>query len=628
MTRKHLATSVLAWLALAFLTIPTLGADTKTIPQRANIEAKYKWKLEDIYPDPAGWEKDFNALKGSLHRLEPYKGHLGDSPEKLLSCLKLVDSLSLLSDNLSVYASLKQSEDTRLTQSQEMRDRISGLRSQFGQALSFLEPEILALGKGKALGMIRSETGLVIYRFYILDLFRQHEHILSDKEEAILALSWPVAYSPRRIFSMIDDADISYGMVKDQNGQEIMLTKERYSKILESKDRALRREANRARNQAYLRYLNTLAATLGASLKKDLFFMKARGYPSTLAMSLEEDSIPPAVVTNLISTVNSNLAPLHKWTALRKRILGYDTLYAYDLFVPLGSEERRDYPYEEAKAIAREGLRQLGRDYVTTFQRGLEEGWIDVYETQGKSSGGFQTATYSTHPYILLNYNNTLENLFTLTHEMGHAMHTYYTNRSEPYISSGHSTFTAEVASTTNEAVLMKYLLAKAKTKSEKMDLLNHYIEQIIGTFYTQVMFTEFELAIHERVEKGQATSPDYFRRTYREIYQRYWGPELVVDSLNDLGGLRIGHFYSPYYNYKYATSYAAAQMLSQELVEGKKGAVEKYRRFLSTGSSNYPLNILKLAGVDMTTPEPFQRTTRLFGELVDEMERLLDEKE
>ncbi len=540
MTRKPLLAVFLTILALA---APSYAGDAGKIPQRADIDSKYKWKVEDIYPDPASWEKDFTTLKGSLNRLEPYKGHLGDSGAALLAGLKLVDSLSLLADNLSVYASLKQSEDTRVTQSQETRDRISGLRSQLGQALAFLEPEILSFGKGKTLGMIQSEPGLAIYRFYILDLFRQHEHILSDKEEAILALSWPVAYSPRRIFSMIDDADISYGTVKDSQGREIALTKERYSKILESKDRALRRDANRARNQAYLRYLNTLAATLGASLKKDMFFMKARGYPSSLAMSLDGDSIPPTVVTNLISTVNSNLAPLHKWTALRKRILGYDTIYAYDLFVPLTSGERREYPYEEAKAIAREGLRPLGRDYVTAFQRGLEGGWIDVYETQGKRSGGFQTATYSMHPYILLNYNNTLDNLFTLTHEMGHAMHTYYINRSEPYISSGHPIFTAEVASTTNEAVLIKHLLAKARTKREKMDLLNHYIEQIIGTFYTQVMFTEFELAIHERVERGQATSPDYFRKTWREIYQRYWGPELVVDSLNDLGALRIGHF-------------------------------------------------------------------------------------
>lgn len=617
-----------AVLAVAFLSaMPLSAGNAGKIPQHSDIEAKYKWRLEDLYPSQAAWDKDFEVLKGSLNRFQPYKGHLGDSPATLRSCLTLTDSLALLSNNLYSYAHLKQDEDTRINTNQEMRGRIADLSNQVWQAMSYIEPEILSLGKDKALGMCDRDPGLAVYRFYIHDLFRQHEHILSDKEESILALSYSVTGSPAQIFSMIDDADIDYGTVKDAKGQEIALTKERYYKILESKDRYLRREANRVRNLAYLRYLNTTAATLGASLKNDLFYMKARNYPTCLAMSLEGDSIPPAVVTNLISTVNANLAPLHKWTSLRKRILGYDTLYTYDLSVPLTSEERREYPYEEAKKIVLEGLRPLGPVYVREFRKGLEGGWVDVYETAGKKSGGYQSGTYSSHPYLLLNYNNTLENVFTLAHEMGHAMHSYYTDRNEPYTYHWHSLFASEVASTTNEAVLMKYLLAKAKSKQEKMDLLNYYIEQIIGTFYTQVMFMEFELAVHERVERGEATSAEYFRKTYREIYQKYWGPDLAIDSLNDLGCLRIGHFYRAYYNYKYATSYAAAQMLSQELLEGKKGAAEKYNKFLSTGSSKYPIDILREAGVDMTNPEPFQRTIKLFGELVDEMERLLDEK-
>jgi oligoendopeptidase F len=372
--------------------------------------------------------------------------------------------------------------------------------------------------------------------------------------------------------------------------------------------------------------MNTMSATLGASLKRDLFLTRARNYPTCLAMSLDADSIPPEVVTSLIRAVNTNLAPLHKWTKIRKRILGYDTLYTYDLDVPLTSGEQREYPYEEAKKIALSGLRPLGEDYLKEFHKGLEGGWVDVYETQGKESGAFQWGTYGKHPYLLLNYNNTLENVFSLAHEMGHALHSVYTDRSEPYTYRWHSPFTAEVASTTNEALLMKHLLKNAKTKKEKMDLLTTYIEQIIGTFYTQVWFTEFELAIHDRVEKGEATSPEFFRKTWRAVYQKYWGPDLVIDSLNDMGCLRIDHFYRPYYTYKYATSYAAAQMLSQDLLEGKKGAAEKYRRFLSTGSSKYPLAILRDAGVDLTKPEPYQRTITLFGELVDEMEKLLNE--
>ena len=617
-----------AVLAVAFLSaMPLSAGDAKKIPQRSDIEAKYKWRLEDTYPSQAAWDRDFDALKGSLDRFQPYRGHLGDSPATLRTCLALTDSLALLSSKLYIYAHLKLDEDTRINANQEMGDRIANLSTQLWQAMAYIEPEILALGKDKAFGMCDRDPGLGVYRFYIQDLFRRHEHILSDKEEEILALADPLAGSPRQIFSMVDDADIDYGTVTDSTGQEIALTKERYYKILQSKDRALRRTANRARNRAYLKYLNTLSATLGASLKKDLFLTKARNYPTCLAMSLDADSIPPEVVASLIRAVNTNLAPLHKWTKLRKRILGYDTLYTYDLDVPLTSGEQREYPYEEAQRIAFSGLRPLGENYLKEFRRGLEGGWVDVYETQGKKSGAYQWGTYGKHPYLLMNYNDTQDAVFTLAHEMGHALHSVYTDRSEPYAYRWHYLFTAEVASTTNEALLMKHLLKNARTKKEKMDLLSTYIEQIIGTFYTQVWFTEFELAIHERVDNGEATSPEFFRKTWREVYQKYWGPDLTIDSLNDMGCLRIDHFYRPYYTYKYATSYAAAQMLSRELLEGRKGAAERYRRFLSTGSSKYPLNIIRDAGVDLTKPEPYQRTITLFGELVDEMERLLDEK-
>jgi oligoendopeptidase F len=455
---------------------------------------------------------------------------------------------------------------------------------------------------------------------------RKKEHILSDKEEALLALVGPVASAPSRIFTMLNDADISYGSIIDEEGNELQLTKQRYYKVMESTDRRVRRDANKAYNEAYLNYLNTLAATLTTSIKRDYFFMKARGYNSCLEMSLDRYHIPVSVFHNLIDAVNANLAPLHKLTALRKRTLGYDTLYTYDLSVPLVPKVKEEYPYEESRAMVLNGLKPLGEKYLHQFENGLNSGWVDVYETEGKGSGAYQWGTYSTHPYVLLNHGGTLEDVFTIAHEMGHAMHAEYTNRREPYIYSNHSLFVAEVASTCNEAVLMKHLLENAKDKKEKMALLNYYIRQITGTFFTQVMFSEFELAIHERIESGQALSADYLRKTYREIYQKYWGPELVIGKDRDLGCLRISHFYRQYYVYQYATCYAAAQMLSQKLLEDKEGFWNTYEQFLSTGSSKYPVDILKDAGVDMTTPEPIDRTIKLFGELVDEMERLLDE--
>jgi len=623
----HLSRGViLSLLLLALAAVSALAADTGSIPQRSDIEDKYKWKVEDIFSDNDVWEATFSSLKAGIGSFEQYQGHLGDAPEMLLNCLKLSDSLSLIGDNLYVYAYLKLDEDNRVSQYQEMGDRISALWAEIEAATAFIEPEILSLEKGKLLSFLKDNPDLGLYRFYLEDLMRKKEHILSDKEEALLALVGPVASAPSKIFTMLNDADISYGSIIDEEGNELQLTKQRYYKLMESTDRRVRRDANKAYNEAYFNYLNTLAATLAASIKRDYFFMKARGYNSCLEMSLDRYHIPVSVFHNLIDAVNANLAPLHKLTALRKRILGYDTLYTYDLSVPLVPKVKEEYPYEESRAMVLNGLKPLGEKYLHQFENGLNSGWVDVFETEGKGSGAYQWGTYSTHPYVLLNHGGTLEDVFTIAHEMGHAMHAEYTNRREPYIYSNHSLFVAEVASTCNEAVLMKYLLENTQDKKEKMFLLNYYIRQITGTFFTQVMFSEFELAIHERIESGQALSADYLRSTYRDIYQKYWGPELVIEENRDMGGMRISHFYRQYYVYQYATCYAAAQMMSQRLLEGEKGFLDTYMEFLSAGSSKYPVDILKDAGVDMTTPEPIDRTIKLFGELVDEMERLLDE--
>ncbi len=621
---RSIVTLLPVLLLTALLVANAFGA-MKTIPQRSDIEDQYTWKVEDIYPSDQAWEQEFTALEENYERLRSYEGRLGESPATLLECLKLRDSLELIADNLYVYAYLKLDQDNRLSTYQEMGDRISGLWSRVSEAMSYIRPELLALGNDRLLSSMNSTPELDLYRFYLEDLMRQKEHILSEKEESILALAGPVASAPGKIFNMINDADISYGSIIDENGDEIELTKERYYKILESKDRRVRREANEAYNRAYMNYLNSLAATLSGSVKKDYFYMQARGYETCLDMALDDDNIPPSVFHNLIDAVNDNLEPLHKWTAMRKKMLGYDTLHTYDLSVPLLTETRLEYPYDKAQKMILEGLTPIGETYVTDLEQAFHSRWIDVYETEGKGSGAYQWGTYSSHPYLLMNYNGTLDAVFTLAHELGHAMHSFYTNRREPYVYSNHSLFVAEVSSTCNEAVLMKHLLETTTDKEEKMALLNHYIKQIVGTFYTQVMFSEFELAIHETIEQGGALSADNMRQMYREIYQKYWGPELVIDSINDLGCMRIGHFYRQYYVYQYATCYAAAQMMSQKVLEDP-AYLDTYMQFLSTGSSKYPVEILQDAGVDMTSPEPIQRTIRLFAELVDEVEKLLAE--
>ena len=615
--------AILLALVLAPL-FPTRAADESTLPQRADIDDQYKWKVEDIYPTIDDWEKDFLFVKGSLTAFEPFRGHLGDSPEMLLGALKLSDSIDIITSNLFVYAYLKQDEDNRDGIYQELAGRVSTLNSQLEEATSFMEPEMISLGKEKLQSFINQNQDLKLYKFYIDDQLRKQKHILSPKEETILALAGPVSGAPSDIFNMIDNADHKLGRVVDADGNIIEMTPGRYYRILEGTDRELRRAANDTAQQSWLRYVNSLAATLDGSIQSDLFFAKARGYKDCLSMSLDQNNIPPSVVYNLVETVSKNLAPLHKLMSLRKKVLGVDTLFTFDMSVSLVAEFEKEYSYEEAKEKLINGLKPLGDQYLADMETGFASGWVDVFENEGKGSGAYSWGTFTSHPYVLMNYNNTLESVFTLAHEYGHAMNSFYTNQVEPYPYHDHSLFTAEVASTCNEAILMKYLLANTESKEEKMVLLNHYIQQISGTFFTQVMFTEFELAIHKQVEEGGATSADWFRKTYRDIYQKYYGPDLYIPENNDMGGMKISHFYRQYYVYQYATSYSAAQALSQKIMEGEEGALERYMKFLETGSSMYPIDILKAAGVDMNSPEPVQRTIKVFSDLVDEMEKLL----
>ncbi|MCK5127704.1 MAG: oligoendopeptidase F, partial [candidate division Zixibacteria bacterium] len=542
----------------------------------------------------------------------------------LYNCLKLSDSLDVIISNLYVYAYLKLDEDNSQSQYQQLTGKIAALNSRMGQKQSFISPEILAIGKDKVMSFLEDSEGLQEYRFSLMDMYRMNEHILSPEEEKIIALASSMTRAPLDIFQMIDNADHKLGTVLDADGNPLELTYGRYLKILKGKDREARRIANDSVQTGWKKYINTLSATLGAHVNASWFVTQARGYNSTLERSLDGNNIPTSVYHNLVSAVNANLAPLHKMTSLRKAVLGYDTLYTYDLSVALTPASEKRYTYDEAVEMILEGLKPLGKKYVNDLKEGFENGWVDVYENEGKATGAYSWGTYTSHPYVLMNYSGDIGDVFTLAHEMGHALHRYYTNQNEPYTYSNHTTFTAEVASTCNEAILMKYMLANAKSKDEKIALLNYYIKQIQGTFFTQVMFSEFEAKINEHIETGNAVSVDYFRETYREIFQKYNGPDLVIGPDNDMSGMKIYHFYRTFYVYQYATCYAAAQMISQEILDGDKQALEDFMEFLQTGSSDYPVDILKKAGVDMNSPEPVNYTLKVFGELVDEMEKLL----
>lgn len=617
--------AVLSLLMFLALLPVNLFAQDKQIPQRSDIDDKYKWNLEVMYPNLDAWEADFAFVDENYKELASYKGRLGESADLLYEYFKLEEKINILADNLSTYAGLKLSEDNRLSAQQELSGRIRSLRLKIRHASSFKRPELLNMDIEKLRMFLQTKPELKIYNFYIEDLIRRRKHILSSEEEAILALSGSIARSPGQIFSMLTEADISFGSIYDEDSILVQLTDQRYTKFRTSKNRRVRRDAHNSYYGTYEKYANTIAASLGGALKKDFFYMNARGYKSCLEMGLNDNNIPVSVYYNLIETVNANLEPLHKWAALKKKILGYDTLYAYDLYVPLAPTNNQEYSYEQAMEMVLEGMKPMGEQYLADYKMGLNSGWVDVFETEGKSSGAFSGGSFTSSPYILLNYNGTIEWIFTLAHEMGHSMQSYYVNQTEPYVSADYSTFVAEVASTGCESILMKHLLKNAKTKQEKIFLLNLYIKDIRTTFFRQIMFGEFELAIHTHMENGGAFSADYFRKTFSEIYQKYWGETLAVDDLSGMLGLVIPHFYWQYYVYQYATSFAAAQLISQKIIDGDKAALDSYMKFLATGSSKYPVDVLKEVGVDMTLQKPILHTIELFGNLVDELEALLD---
>ena len=623
---KRIVFGVLICVAL-FMSASPLMAQPKETPTRDQIEDKYKWNLADFFATDDAWESALTSLKARLPEIAKYSGTLGESAENLVRCMMLNDTLSMQAHKLYVYASLKLDEDNRVSKYQEMQGRARMLYGQLGQATAYMEPEILKIPADKLRDFLASNKDLALYKFYLDDILRRESHIRSEEVEEVLAAASPVLAGPNRIFTMIDDADVKFDNVKDDKGNEIELTKGRASQLMESQDREVRRAASKSMNEGYKRYTNSLSATLAASVNADMFITQVRGYKTNLERALDNDSIPESVFNNLIKAVNDNLEPLHKYISLRKQALKVDTLFGFDLSVPIVPQSNKQYTYEEAKASMMQALKPMGPEYLANVQKALDSRWIDVYETQGKGSGGYTWGTYSVHPVMLLNFTGTIWDVFTLAHEMGHMMHNYYSNLNEPYPYSGHSIFTAEVASTCNENIMIKYMLEHTKDKKEKLYLLNYYIDQIIGTFYTQVWFSEFELRIHQAVENGDALSADSFRKIYREIFEKYYGPDFYIPPDRDMGGMRIGHFYRMYYVYQYATSYAASQVLSQKIISGDKKAAAAYMDFIKTGSSAYPIDILKKAGVDMTTTVPFDNTIKLFGDLVNQYEKLLLEK-
>lgn len=592
--------------------------------KRDEIEARYKWKLEDIYSHEEDWENDFKQLKEQMQEIEMQVGTLGESAEKLLSALTLLEKVNRRIEALFVYAKMRKDEDNNNSHYQTLFDRAQGLMVQLGSATSYVVPEIIAIPEEKLRDFMLQNRDLEVYGKFFDELLRQKEHILSPAEEKILAMAAELSIVPKNIFSMFNNADIKFPVIKDEQGEDIELTKGRYGRLMESDDRRVRKEAFAGLYGSYTKMRSTLASTLSSSVKTDIFYARARKYDSALQASLDQDNISQEVYDNLINSVHNNMDHMYRYMKLRKKMLGLDQLHMYDIYTPLVKEFKLEVAYEEAKNNVLQGLSPLGSKYLSALQTGLESGWIDVYENEGKTSGAYSWGSYDSHPYVLLNYDNKLDDVFTLAHEMGHSMHSYYSNQTQPYIYSQYSIFVAEVASTVNESLLIDYLLKKSADPREKMFLINHYLEQFRGTVYRQTMFAEFEKIIHEEVEAGRALTPDDLCRIYRELNTLYYGPAVVLDKEIDMEWSRIPHFYSAFYVYKYATGFSAATAIKEMILEEGQPAVDRYLEFLSSGSSDYPVQVLQKAGVDLTNPEPVDKALQYFGELVSELEALI----
>lgn len=599
-------------------------AQNKNLPKRSEVNAVYTWAIEDLYPNDELWQKEYDKVKEMLPKVAEFQGRLGKSAELLLAFLQLQDEISKLMERVYVYANQKYHEDTANATYQDLSNRANALSVLVNSALSFATPEILTIPEEDIAQFKHEASELMLYDFYLKDILRLKAHILSAEMEGLLADAGEMAEAPGNIFSMFNNADIKFPEVEDEKGEKVRITHGRYGQLLESTDRRVRKEAFEGVYETYKSYRNTLAAAFSSNVKQEVFFAKARKYNSTMEKALNAGNIPVEVYTNLIDAVHENMHLMHRYVSLRKRLLGVEELHMYDLYAPLVADVTMEIPFEEAKKVVAEGLKPLGEDYQKILTEGFTHRWIDIYENENKRSGAYSWGAYGTHPYVLLNYNDTLNNVFTLAHEMGHAIHSYHSDREQPYIYAGYKIFVAEVASTCNEALLIDHMLKNTEDKKEKAYLINHFLEKFKGTLYRQTMFAEFEMITHKLVEEGESLTAEALCKIYHDLNVAYFGEDIVIDPEIDMEWSRIPHFYNAFYVYQYATGYSAAIALSRRILNEGQEAVADYIRFLSSGSSNYPIELLKAAGVDMSTKEPVNQALKLFEELLNQMDELL----
>ena len=590
---------------------------------REEIPAEAKWAIEDLYKNDSEWEADFTRLKERLPELSAYEGRLGESAQTLLSMQRLCDELNMIAEKVYVYANQRLHENTDNATYQNLSSRAQSLLVEMSERTSYIEPEIMELPEGTIERFLQENEELRVYGQYFENMIRQKSHVLPGEMEKLLASAGELAESPKDIFSMFNNADIRFPKITGEDGKEVEVTHGRFISLLQSKDQRVRREAFEALYSTYEKFRNTLAATYRANVKQEVFFARARKYGSDLEAALDGSHIPVSVYDNLIDVVHEQLPLMHRYVKIRKKLLGLDELHMYDLYTPMTENSGESFTFEEAKKTVLEGLAPMGEEYLSHLRDGFDHGWIDVYENQGKRSGAYSWGAYGTHPYVLLNFQGTLNDVFTLAHEMGHALHSWYSDETQPYIYAGYRIFVAEVASTCNEALLIHHLLKTAKDKKTKAYLINYFLEQFRTTLYRQTMFAEFEKITHGLQETGEALTAERLCSIYYDLNKAYFGEDICIDQQIEMEWARIPHFYTPFYVYQYATGFSAAIALSGKILKEGEAAVEQYKKFLKGGSSMYPLELLKLAGVDMEQKKPVEDALQVFSEYLDEMERL-----
>jgi oligoendopeptidase F len=625
---KHFFAKVFVYVLL--ISAVTAMAQSQDLPTRSEIQDTYKWDLTDLYPTNNDWENDYKWIERNLSKMEQFKGKLGNSPEELLSAFKFMLELNQKFSKLYLYASLSKDVDLSVGKNQIMFERAQNLGSQLSAATSFINPEIMEISREKITDFMRKNKELSGYDHIFDNMYRNKDYMLPAEQEKLLAQLSPISQIPRNTYVILNDAELPFPTIKDEDGNDVKVTHGRYrSALYSSNDRSYRERVYKGIYQPYDQLKNTLSTIYNGRARTRVIQSQIRGYESPLQMALFADNVPVDVYDNLVKAANDKIDALHRWTALKKKVLGYDELHPYDTYTTLFPGVQKEYSYDEAKVIILEALKPLGEEYHNALVECFDNRWIDVYETKSKRSGAYSNScACGVHPWVLINWNNTVDDLFTLAHELGHNMHSYFTEKHQPFHYSDYSIFVAEVAAITNEAILLDYLIANASNKEEKLALLEKFLVNAQATFFRQTRFAEFEKVIHEKALKGEFLNAEQLTELFGDMYQKYWGPEMKTDHEEGLSWARIPHLFKyNFYVFQYATGFAAAQAFSEKFKEEGQSAVDSYlQNFIYAGSSDYPIAVLKNAGVDMSSPDPIYKTIDKFNSYLDEMEKLLNE--